>query len=105
MSLWVIIPVKPLRRSKSRLSTILTEEERALLNFKMLENTLSLLKDIPAVNEILVISKDPGVLALARTFNAKTLQEDGEPGLNISVETCHICCNGLCCPICINSSC
>ncbi len=86
MSLWVIIPVKPLRRSKSRLSTILSEDERALLNFKMLENTLDLLKGIPSVNEVLVISKDPGVLALARTFNAKTLQEDGEPGLNITLK-------------------
>jgi 2-phospho-L-lactate guanylyltransferase len=86
MSLWVIIPVKPLRRSKSRLSSVLTEDERALLNFKMLENTLSLLRDIPSINEILVISRDPGVLALARTFKAKTLQEDGEPGLNTALK-------------------
>jgi 2-phospho-L-lactate guanylyltransferase len=33
-----------------------------------------------------VVSRDPGVLALARTFKAKTLQEDGEPGLNIALK-------------------
>ena len=86
MSLWVIIPVKPLRRSKSRLSNVLTEDERALLNLKMLENTLNLFRDFSGINEILVVSRDPGVLSLARTFSARTLQEDGEPGLNIALK-------------------
>jgi 2-phospho-L-lactate guanylyltransferase len=86
MSLWVIVPVKPLRRSKSRLSAVLTEDELALLNLNMLENTLNLLKNTSGITEILVISRDPGVLSLARTFQAKTLQEDGAPGLNITLK-------------------
>ncbi len=86
MSLWVIIPVKPLRRSKSRLANVLSDDERALLNLKMLENTLNLFNDFTGINEILVVSRDPGVLSLARTFHAKTLQENGEPGLNIALK-------------------
>lgn len=86
MNLWVIIPVKPLRRSRSRLSDVLNENERTLLNSNMLENTLSVLKGISSINGILVVSRDAGVLTLARTFGARTLQEDGEPGLNLALK-------------------
>lgn len=86
MSLWVIIPVKPLRRSKSRLANVLTEDERTQLNFNMLENTLSILKGIPEIDNVLVVSKDPSALVLARTYGAKTIQEDGEPGLNLALK-------------------
>jgi len=86
MSLWVIIPVKPLRRSKSRLSDVLNEDERTLLNYHMLENTLSILKEIHTIDGVLVVSRDPSALTLARTYEAKTLQEDGEPGLNLALK-------------------
>lgn len=86
MSLWVIIPVKPLRRSKSRLANVLTEDERTKLNFNMLDNTLSILKGISSITDILVISRDPSALTLARSHNAKTIQEDGEPGLNLALK-------------------
>lgn len=36
MSIWAILPVKPLRRGKSRLAGALTEEERAALNEELL---------------------------------------------------------------------
>ncbi len=86
MSLWVIIPVKPLRRSKSRLANVLSEDERTQLNFNMLDNTLKILKGNSAINEILVISRDPKALTLARFYGAKTIQEDGEPGLNLALK-------------------
>lgn len=86
MSLWAIIPVKPLRRSKSRLSDILTENERTQLNSEMLENTIKVLKEVDTIKEILLISKDTSALALARKWGAKTLQEDGEPGLNTALK-------------------
>jgi len=37
MTLWAIVPVKPLRRGKSRLSGMLSEDERAHLNEVLLE--------------------------------------------------------------------
>jgi 2-phospho-L-lactate guanylyltransferase len=86
MSLWAIIPVKPLRRSKSRLSEVLSENERTQLNAQMLENTLKVLSSLSEVKEILIISKDTSALALARSYGAKTLQEDGEPGLNLGLK-------------------
>ena len=86
MSLWVIVPVKPLRRSKSKLTNVLSEDERTLLNFQMYENTLKVLKEIKIPHQVLVVSKDSSVLSVARSYNAKTLQEDGESGLNLALK-------------------
>lgn len=85
MSLWVVIPVKPLRRSKSKLTNVLSEEDRTILNFQMYENTLKVLSEIDIPHQVLVVSKDSSVLSVARSFNAKTLQEDGESGLNLAL--------------------
>jgi 2-phospho-L-lactate guanylyltransferase len=85
MSLWAIVPVKPLRRGKSRLAGVLTEEERTFLNYTMLANTLKTLVAVPEVDQILVVSRDSGALALARDFKAKTVQEDGSSDLNTAL--------------------
>lgn len=85
MNLWAIVPIKPLRRGKSRLSGILNEEERTLLNYSMLGNTLRILSQVPDIDQILVVSRDPAALALAREFGARTVQEDGNPGLNTAL--------------------
>jgi 2-phospho-L-lactate guanylyltransferase (CobY/MobA/RfbA family) len=39
MTLWAIVPVKPLRRGKSRLADVLSQDERTNLNRHLLENT------------------------------------------------------------------
>jgi 2-phospho-L-lactate guanylyltransferase len=85
MSLWAIVPVKPLRRGKSRLSSVLSEDERTVLNRSMLVNTIKTLKDVPEIDVILVVSRDPAALALAREFNARTVLEDGSPELNTAL--------------------
>lgn len=77
MSLWAIVPVKPLRRGKSRLAGVLTDEERTFINYTMLCNTLEVLKATAEVDQVLVVSRDQSALALAREYKAKTLQEDG----------------------------
>jgi 2-phospho-L-lactate/phosphoenolpyruvate guanylyltransferase len=77
MNLWAIVPVKPLRRGKSRLAGVLTDEERTSINNTMLGNTLKALKETPEVDHLLVVSRDQSALALARDYEAKTLQEDG----------------------------
>jgi 2-phospho-L-lactate guanylyltransferase len=86
MSLWAIVPVKPLRRGKSRLAGVLTAEERTFLNYTMLANTLKTLASVPEVDQILVVSRDSGALALARDFKAKTVQEDGSSDLNTALQ-------------------
>lgn len=85
MALWAIVPVKPLRRGKSRLSSILSEDERAALNYYLLAHTLDTLRDTPEIEQVLVVSRDPSALALAREHGARTVQENGAPELNIAL--------------------
>ncbi len=77
MSLWAIVPVKPLRRGKSRLSEILSEEERAKLNHQLFIRTIEILKQVDAVSEILVVSRDSDVLTEARELDVRTVTETG----------------------------
>jgi len=85
MGVWAIVPVKPLRRGKSRLAGVLSEDERALLNYSMLNNTLKVLREVPEIEATLVISRDPSALSLARANKARTVQEDGSPELNAAI--------------------
>jgi 2-phospho-L-lactate guanylyltransferase len=85
MSLWAIVPVKPLRRGKSRLATVLNQDERTGLNQALLAHTLDTLKATPEIEHILVVSRDTQALALAREHGARTVQEDGAPHLNVAL--------------------
>jgi 2-phospho-L-lactate guanylyltransferase len=85
MTLWAIVPVKPLRRGKSRLARILTEDERADLNRYLLAHTLETLSKIPEIEQVLVVSRDQAALSLAREYKARTVQENGAPHLNIAL--------------------
>lgn len=86
MSLWAIVPVKPLRRGKSRLSAALTEDQREELNRVLLQRTLKTLLDLKEVEQVLVVSRDSAALALARDLGARTVQEDGAPALNTALK-------------------
>lgn len=86
MTLWAIVPVKPLRRGKSRLAETLTENERTELNRQLLAHTLDTLKDLPEIEQTLVVSRDPEALAVARDHGARTVRENGAPHLNTALE-------------------
>ena len=85
MTVWAIIPVKPLLRGKSRLAPVLSPKERAMLNRELLIHTLDTLKEIPQIDQVLVVSRDTAVLSLAREQGARTLQEKGHPQLNVAL--------------------
>lgn len=85
MSLWAIVPVKPLRRGKSRLAGALTEDERAVLNQELLERTLKTLMNLKELDKVLVVSRDSHALTIARNHGAMTVQEDGAPHLNTAL--------------------
>ncbi len=85
MTLWAIVPVKPLRRGKSRLAGVLNQDERADLNQRLLVHTVDTLRSIPEIGQVLVVSRDPAALSLARDHGARTVQENGAPQLNIAL--------------------
>ncbi|KXK24150.1 MAG: 2-phospho-L-lactate guanylyltransferase CofC [Chloroflexi bacterium OLB15] len=82
MTVWAIIPVKPLGRAKSRLASVLAAEERQALAEALLRHVVKTVKAVPGVAGVLVISRDPRALALARDLGANTVQESGTPELN-----------------------
>lgn len=82
MKLWAIIPVKPLNRAKSRLSEVLSSENRAEFAEMMLRRMLRVLRDVPQVKGTLVISRDQRALSIARELGAKTVQESNPSDLN-----------------------
>ncbi len=85
MTIWAIVPVKPLRYGKSRLSGVLNVDQRTELNHFLLIHTLSTLAEIPEIDNVLVISRDPAALSIARNQKARTLLEDGSPHLNTAL--------------------
>jgi 2-phospho-L-lactate/phosphoenolpyruvate guanylyltransferase len=85
MSLWAILPVKPLEQGKTRLSAVLSKDERWILNTTMLGNTLKALIHAKGVDRILVVSQDPAVLAASRSFGVQILQEEPLSNLNRAV--------------------
>ncbi|TET36787.1 MAG: 2-phospho-L-lactate guanylyltransferase [Anaerolineales bacterium] len=82
MTLWAIVPVKPLRTAKSRLSAVLTRDEREILSQQMLINTLDLLREVKEIERTLVVSRDTKALSIARKHGARTVTENGAPELN-----------------------
>ena len=86
MTLWAIVPVKPLRRGKSRLAGTLSEDERTQLNKALLQHTLETLSGLKEVDKVLVVSRDPNALTIAREHGARTVQEDGQPHLNTALK-------------------
>jgi len=85
MTIWAIVPVKPLRRGKSRLAGMLSEDERAELNQSLLQHTLTTLTSIKELEQVLVVSRDPHALTIARQHGARTVREDGQPQLNTAL--------------------
>lgn len=94
MTLWAIVPVKPLRRSKSRLAGVLSGDERAALSQDMLIRTLEVLAEVPQVERMLVVSRDSRALALAREHGARTVTERGTPQLNTALVRASILARG-----------
>jgi 2-phospho-L-lactate guanylyltransferase len=78
-----VVPVKSLGEAKSRLSNILSPDERALLVLDMLSHVLDTLRSSPAIDEVAVISPQPPELRLP-TSVAPILQT--RQGLNDLLE-------------------
>ena len=85
MIIWAIIPVKPLRDSKSRLAHILSADQRAELTCQMLGKVLDVLGNVSAVTRTMVVSRDPAVLKIARRHGATTFGETEKQDLNMAL--------------------
>jgi len=82
MTTWAIVPVKPLRRAKTRLSSVLGAEERVALSREMLDRVLEALAGVAGIERTLLVSRDSEAMALARHHGARTLSERPPIDLN-----------------------
>jgi 2-phospho-L-lactate guanylyltransferase len=83
---WAVVPVKPFRFAKARLSPILAAHERCRLARIMLEDVLAVVAESQAFLEgFIVPTADEEAAALARGFGAHVLIESAPAGLNAAV--------------------
>ncbi len=73
------VPVKDLENAKQRLVPVLSPEERRALARTMLEDVLDALGEA-GLDRVLVVTRDPEVIALARQHHASVLEEPENRG-------------------------
>jgi len=81
LSIFTFIPVKDLKRAKSRLSPILQPEERKLFCLKMLADVVNTVKHAKCIQKTIVVSKDNEVLSFSEKLQVSSFKERGF-GLN-----------------------
>lgn len=82
MSLWAVIPIKPLRLGKSRLAGVLSDTDRENLNKSLLSRLIDCTQSIQEINETVIVSCDPAVLSMSRDLGVRTIQESKLTNLN-----------------------
>jgi len=75
--MWAVVPAKRLREAKQRLAGVLSAEERYGLARAMLADVLCCLSGIAALREIVVVSADPEIAAIAAAFRARVVEDHG----------------------------
>lgn len=80
-----IVPIKPLRHAKGRLSTILTPSERRSLALAMFHDVLTALCATPTIDQVVVVTRDAEAWELAQQFGVYTLHDQAE-SLNGALE-------------------
>jgi 2-phospho-L-lactate/phosphoenolpyruvate guanylyltransferase len=85
MSLWAIIPARPLEEGKSRLAEALTPMERQRLNQRFFRQTLDVTAAVVGRERTLVISRSEPLLSIAQSLSFRTLLETVPHGLNAAL--------------------
>jgi 2-phospho-L-lactate guanylyltransferase len=85
MSIWAIIPARPLEEGKSRLADALTTPERHRLNHSFFHQTLEVAAAVVGRDHILVVSRSHELLATAQSLGFATLAETAPFGLNAAL--------------------
>jgi 2-phospho-L-lactate guanylyltransferase len=85
MSIWAIIPARPLEEGKSRLAEALTPAERQRLNQNFFRRTLDVTASVIGREQTLVVSRSQELLAAAKSMAFETLLEAPPYGLNVAL--------------------
>ena len=83
--MWAVVPCKKLEFAKRRLAPILSAEERRCLVSAMLSDVLAVLTNMSALSGVAVISNDPDLADLARSFGVRCCMKDKDSGLSAAL--------------------
>lgn len=87
LTVFAVVPVKPLGAGKSRLAAALSASARAALNRRLLDHALGIAARVPGPERTVVVSRDADVLDRARARGMRALAEAaGDPGLNRALD-------------------
>ncbi len=84
-SLWAVVPVKELWRSKQRLNDVLFADERERLVRTMLHDVLDALMSAGVLVDVLVVTRDATLGEFARARGAEILAEEEGGDLNAAL--------------------
>jgi 2-phospho-L-lactate guanylyltransferase len=85
-SVWAVVPVKPFRVAKARLSTALNAVDRAQLARVMLEDVLgAIVASRHLLAGLLVVTADDEAAQIARSHGAVVLSEAAPAGINSAI--------------------
>ncbi|MEP0582667.1 MAG: 2-phospho-L-lactate guanylyltransferase [Roseibium sp.] len=89
MTIWALIPVKPFADAKSRLSSVLTPNQRAQLAQAMFRDTHAATALAKGLDGIAVVTKDPVAAEIARSIGARVIQDQTQD-LNSALTTARV---------------
>jgi 2-phospho-L-lactate guanylyltransferase len=82
----VIVPAKELSKSKTRLLTILSQDQRNDLVLCMLRDVLQPLSVNSNVNHLFLVSSDPLLIQVAKEYDAEIIEDQYAGDLNRSLQ-------------------
>jgi len=89
---YALVPVKVLTQAKERLSPLLSPKQRQSLAMAMLDDVLSALEQVSALERIALVTRDSYAASLGAQRGFEVIDEGARQGLTEAVETAtHVC--------------
>ena len=86
VTIGAVLPIKDFGHAKQRLAGFLGAAERRSLCEAMAEDVLEALSQVPALSDIIVVTRDERAGALAARYGARVLREPANDGQSAAVE-------------------
>jgi 2-phospho-L-lactate/phosphoenolpyruvate guanylyltransferase len=83
----VVVLQKPMFRSKTRLNSLLSADQRMGLAYSMLYDVFNVLSEVPSIDELSIVTCDPNAIQLAQKFGANIFYEQCVSGMNYAIKT------------------
>ena len=78
--MWVVIPVKKINNAKCRLKSVLSPVQRSEFFAMMLEDVLSILKDVPEIENVSIATVCTKAIKIAKKYDASILNTHYDEG-------------------------